>query len=165
MQHLQEEIDEDTTAVIPSAVYKAQLYHNVTKIKWDHRAEPHILRGGILFKCLETPGHGARGGCKADGSFLMGQCWTLGSAGCLVVSASARSVRSALHSREGFCWSSCILRSRNQRRRSGAVQGQTGATNHVARELVLPYKGPPDERGALRYMQRQVVMSDVCRLH
>ncbi|RXM92133.1 Kinetochore protein Spc24 [Acipenser ruthenus] len=106
MQHLQEEIDEDTTVVIPSAVYKAQLYHNVTKIKWDHGAEPHILRGGILFKCLETPGHGARGGCKADGRLLIGQCWTLGSAGFQSGRRVSGGVWSALHSREGFCWSS-----------------------------------------------------------
>ncbi|KAK6468852.1 kinetochore protein Spc24 isoform X1 [Huso huso] len=55
MQHLQEEIDEDTTVVIPSAVYKAQLYHNVTKIKWDHGAEPHILRGVHYGADIATP--------------------------------------------------------------------------------------------------------------
>ncbi|XP_041097998.1 kinetochore protein Spc24 [Polyodon spathula] len=55
MQRLQEEIDEDTTVVIPSAVYKAQLYHKVTKIKWDYGAEPHILRGVHYGADIATP--------------------------------------------------------------------------------------------------------------
>ncbi|KAL4657999.1 kinetochore protein Spc24 [Arapaima gigas] len=45
MQALQQEVDEDTTEVIPSAIYLAQLYHKVTKIKWEHNSESSILRG------------------------------------------------------------------------------------------------------------------------
>ncbi|XP_052406690.1 kinetochore protein Spc24 [Carassius gibelio] len=45
IQTLQQEVDEDTTEVIPSAIYIAQLYFKVTKIKLEVDTEPHILRG------------------------------------------------------------------------------------------------------------------------
>ncbi|KAI7803724.1 kinetochore protein Spc24 [Triplophysa rosa] len=45
IQTLQQEVDEDTTEVIPSAIYVAQLYFKVTKIKLEVDTEPHILRG------------------------------------------------------------------------------------------------------------------------
>ncbi|XP_069460180.1 kinetochore protein Spc24-like isoform X1 [Ambystoma mexicanum] len=45
MQRMQEEVDEDTTEVIPSARYLAQLYHKVTKIDWDYSTEPTLIKG------------------------------------------------------------------------------------------------------------------------
>ncbi|KAJ7984211.1 hypothetical protein DPEC_G00362310 [Dallia pectoralis] len=55
LQTLQEEVNEDTTEVIPSAIYVAQLYHKVTKIKWEYDVEPHILRGVHYGADLATP--------------------------------------------------------------------------------------------------------------
>ncbi|KAM4677950.1 kinetochore protein Spc24 [Discoglossus pictus] len=42
---LEKEADEDTTVVIPSAVYLAQLFHNVTKIDWDYNCDPTLIKG------------------------------------------------------------------------------------------------------------------------
>ncbi|XP_053573985.1 kinetochore protein Spc24 [Bombina bombina] len=42
---LEREADEDTTIVIPSAVYLAQLFHKVTKIDWDYDCDPTLIRG------------------------------------------------------------------------------------------------------------------------
>ncbi|KAM4634256.1 kinetochore protein Spc24 [Polymixia lowei] len=55
LQTLQQEVDEDTTEVIPSAIYVAQLYHKVTKIKWEHDTEPHILKGVHYGADIATP--------------------------------------------------------------------------------------------------------------
>ncbi|XP_029913999.1 kinetochore protein Spc24 [Myripristis murdjan] len=55
LQSLQQEVDEDTTEVIPSAVFIAQLYYKVTKIKWEHDTEPHILKGVHYGADLATP--------------------------------------------------------------------------------------------------------------
>lgn len=57
LQTLQQEVDDDTTEVIPSAIYVAQLYHKVTKIKWEYDTEPHILRGVHYGADLATPIH------------------------------------------------------------------------------------------------------------
>ncbi|XP_036409487.1 kinetochore protein Spc24 [Megalops cyprinoides] len=55
IQTLQEEVDEDTTEIIPSAIYLAQLYYKVTKIKWEHDSEPGILKGVHYGEDLTTP--------------------------------------------------------------------------------------------------------------
>ncbi|MBN3305776.1 SPC24 protein, partial [Amia calva] len=55
IQALQCEVDEDTTEVIPSAIYLAQLYHKVTKIKWEYDTEPHVLRGVHYGGDIVTP--------------------------------------------------------------------------------------------------------------
>ncbi|XP_036617140.1 kinetochore protein Spc24 isoform X1 [Trichosurus vulpecula] len=39
------EVDEDTTVVIPSAMYISQLYHRVSKIEWDYECEPTVIKG------------------------------------------------------------------------------------------------------------------------
>ncbi|XP_043832501.1 kinetochore protein Spc24 isoform X2 [Dromiciops gliroides] len=39
------EVDEDSTVVIPSAIYVSQLYHRVSKIEWDYECEPTIIKG------------------------------------------------------------------------------------------------------------------------
>ncbi|XP_026997365.1 kinetochore protein Spc24 isoform X1 [Tachysurus fulvidraco] len=52
---LQQEVDEDTTEVIPSAIYLAQLYIKVSKIKLELGTEPHILRGVHYGQDLATP--------------------------------------------------------------------------------------------------------------
>ncbi|KAJ0058051.1 hypothetical protein NL108_007262, partial [Boleophthalmus pectinirostris] len=45
LETLQNEVDEDTTEVIPSSIYVAKLYYLITKIKWEYDTEPHILKG------------------------------------------------------------------------------------------------------------------------
>ncbi|XP_030649891.1 kinetochore protein Spc24 [Chanos chanos] len=55
IQSLQQEVDEDTTEVIPSAIYLAQLYYKVTKIKLELDTEPHILRGVHYGTDLASP--------------------------------------------------------------------------------------------------------------
>ncbi|XP_015204396.1 kinetochore protein Spc24 [Lepisosteus oculatus] len=55
VQVLQAEVDEDTTEIIPSTKYIVQLYHKVTKIKWDFNTEPDILRGVHFGKDIVTP--------------------------------------------------------------------------------------------------------------
>ncbi|XP_048846452.1 kinetochore protein Spc24 isoform X1 [Brienomyrus brachyistius] len=55
IEALQQEVDEDTTEVIPSAIYLAQLYHKVTKIKWEYGTEPGILKGVHYGDDLATP--------------------------------------------------------------------------------------------------------------
>ncbi|KAE8619832.1 hypothetical protein XENTR_v10009995 [Xenopus tropicalis] len=42
---MEREADEDTTTVIPSAVYLAKLFHNVTKIDWDYNCDPSLIKG------------------------------------------------------------------------------------------------------------------------
>ncbi|XP_051987438.1 kinetochore protein Spc24-like [Xyrauchen texanus] len=55
IQTLQQEVDEDTTEVIPSAIYIAQLFYKVTKIKLEVDTEPHILRGVHYGADVATP--------------------------------------------------------------------------------------------------------------
>ncbi|KAM9346783.1 kinetochore protein Spc24 [Symphorus nematophorus] len=55
LQTLQNEVDEDTTEVIPSAVYVAQLYSLITKIKWEYDTQPNILKGVHYGADLTTP--------------------------------------------------------------------------------------------------------------
>ncbi|KAG7279730.1 hypothetical protein CRUP_011662 [Coryphaenoides rupestris] len=55
LQELQQEVNEDTIEIIPSAIYMAQLYHQVTRIKWDHDTPPHLLKGVHYGKELTTP--------------------------------------------------------------------------------------------------------------
>nr|XP_033778932.1 kinetochore protein Spc24 [Geotrypetes seraphini] len=45
MEQMQQEVDEDTTIATPSAVYRAQLYHLVTKIQWDYDCDPTLIKG------------------------------------------------------------------------------------------------------------------------
>ncbi|XP_041826230.1 kinetochore protein Spc24 [Melanotaenia boesemani] len=52
---LQNEVDEDTTEVIPSAVYVAQVYYLVTKVKWEYDTQPNILKGVHYGADLATP--------------------------------------------------------------------------------------------------------------
>nr|XP_057906094.1 kinetochore protein Spc24 isoform X2 [Doryrhamphus excisus] len=54
---LRNEVDEDTTEVIPSAIYVAKLFHLITKIKWEYDTEPHILKGVHYGPDLATPIH------------------------------------------------------------------------------------------------------------
>uniref|UniRef100_A0A8C9GY54 Kinetochore protein Spc24 n=1 Tax=Piliocolobus tephrosceles TaxID=591936 RepID=A0A8C9GY54_9PRIM len=49
LQRQEKEVDEDTTVTIPSAVYVAQLYHQISKIEWDYECEPGMIKGSILF--------------------------------------------------------------------------------------------------------------------
>nr|XP_040047398.1 kinetochore protein Spc24 [Gasterosteus aculeatus aculeatus]XP_040047399.1 kinetochore protein Spc24 [Gasterosteus aculeatus aculeatus] len=52
---LQSEVDEDTTEVIPSAIYVAQVYYLVTKIKWEYDTQPNVLKGVHYGADLATP--------------------------------------------------------------------------------------------------------------
>ncbi|KAM6966021.1 kinetochore protein Spc24 [Tautogolabrus adspersus] len=55
LQTLQSEVDEDTTEVIPSAVYVAQVYYLITKIKWEYDTQPGVLKGVHYGADLATP--------------------------------------------------------------------------------------------------------------
>ncbi|CAJ1075711.1 hypothetical protein L3Q82_014473 [Xyrichtys novacula] len=55
LQNLQNEVDEDTTEVIPSAVYVAQVYYLITKIKWEYDTPPNTLKGVHYGADLATP--------------------------------------------------------------------------------------------------------------
>ncbi|XP_076609554.1 kinetochore protein Spc24 [Chaetodon auriga] len=55
LQTLQNEVDEDTTEVIPSAVYVAQVYYLITRIKWEYDTQPSILKGVHYGADLATP--------------------------------------------------------------------------------------------------------------
>lgn len=55
LQTLQSEVDEDTTEVIPSAVYVAQVYYLITKIKWEYDTQPNIVKGVHYGADLATP--------------------------------------------------------------------------------------------------------------
>uniref|UniRef100_A0A8C2MDV0 Kinetochore protein Spc24 n=1 Tax=Cricetulus griseus TaxID=10029 RepID=A0A8C2MDV0_CRIGR len=45
LQQQEREVDEDTTITIPSAVYVAHLYHQISKIEWDYECEPGTIKG------------------------------------------------------------------------------------------------------------------------
>ncbi|XP_053708243.1 kinetochore protein Spc24 [Synchiropus splendidus] len=45
LEGLRNEVQEDTTEVIPSAIYVAKLFYLITKIKWEYDTEPHVLKG------------------------------------------------------------------------------------------------------------------------
>ncbi|CAK6960343.1 kinetochore protein Spc24 [Scomber scombrus] len=55
LETLQNEVDEDTTEIIPSAVYVAQVFYLITKIKWEYDTEPNILKGVHYGADLATP--------------------------------------------------------------------------------------------------------------
>ncbi|XP_063787455.1 kinetochore protein Spc24 [Pseudophryne corroboree] len=42
---VEKEAEEDTTVVIPSALYMAKLFHSVTKIDWDYSCDPTLIKG------------------------------------------------------------------------------------------------------------------------
>ncbi|XP_061892409.1 kinetochore protein Spc24 [Entelurus aequoreus] len=48
-------VDEDTTEIIPSAIHVVNLFHVITKIKWEYDTESHILKGVHYGKDLATP--------------------------------------------------------------------------------------------------------------
>ncbi|XP_076727411.2 kinetochore protein Spc24 isoform X1 [Callospermophilus lateralis] len=45
LERQERDVDEDTTVIIPSAVYTAQLYHRISKIEWDYESEPGVIKG------------------------------------------------------------------------------------------------------------------------
>nr|XP_045237060.1 kinetochore protein Spc24 isoform X2 [Macaca fascicularis] len=49
LERQEKEVDEDTTVTIPSAVYVAQLYHQISKIEWDYECEPGMIKGMQFF--------------------------------------------------------------------------------------------------------------------
>ncbi|KAM9780430.1 kinetochore protein Spc24 [Neosynchiropus ocellatus] len=55
LEALKNEVYEDTTEVIPSAIYVAKLFYLVTKIKWEYDTEPHVLKGVHHGTELVTP--------------------------------------------------------------------------------------------------------------
>ncbi|XP_037112338.1 kinetochore protein Spc24 [Syngnathus acus] len=52
---LQNEVDEDTTEIIPSAIYVAKLNYLITRIDWEYDTEPHILKGVHYGPDVATP--------------------------------------------------------------------------------------------------------------
>lgn len=55
LETLQSEVNEDTTEIIPSAMYVAQLFYLITKIKWEFDTSPNILKGVHYGADLATP--------------------------------------------------------------------------------------------------------------
>ncbi|XP_047214382.1 kinetochore protein Spc24-like isoform X1 [Girardinichthys multiradiatus] len=55
LETLQKEVDEDTTEIIPSALYVAQVYYLITKIKWEYDTPANILKGVHYGLDLATP--------------------------------------------------------------------------------------------------------------
>ncbi|KAK9535567.1 hypothetical protein VZT92_007942 [Zoarces viviparus] len=55
LETLQSEVDEDTTEVIPSSIYVAQVYYLITKIKWEYDTQPNVLKGVHYGADLATP--------------------------------------------------------------------------------------------------------------
>ncbi|XP_028310496.1 kinetochore protein Spc24 [Gouania willdenowi] len=51
----QNEVDQDTTEIIPSALHVAQLYHKITKIRWEYDTAPNILQAVHYGADLATP--------------------------------------------------------------------------------------------------------------
>lgn len=45
LQRQERDVDEDNTVTIPSAVYVAHLYHQISKIQWDYECEPGMIKG------------------------------------------------------------------------------------------------------------------------
>nr|XP_012646054.1 kinetochore protein Spc24 [Microcebus murinus] len=45
LERQEREVDEDMTVTIPSAVYVAQLYRQVSKIEWDYECDPGVIKG------------------------------------------------------------------------------------------------------------------------
>ncbi|CAJ0955193.1 unnamed protein product [Ranitomeya imitator] len=45
---VERETQEDTTVIIPSALYLAKLFHSVTKIDWDYNCDSTLIKGSIL---------------------------------------------------------------------------------------------------------------------
>ncbi|XP_051904796.1 kinetochore protein Spc24 [Hippocampus zosterae] len=52
---LQNEVDEDTTEIIPSAIYVVRLNHLITRIKWEYDTEPHTLKAVHYGPDVATP--------------------------------------------------------------------------------------------------------------
>ncbi|XP_077118147.1 kinetochore protein Spc24 isoform X2 [Ranitomeya variabilis] len=42
---VERETQEDTTVIIPSALYLAKLFHSVTKIDWDYNCDSTLIKG------------------------------------------------------------------------------------------------------------------------
>uniref|UniRef100_A0A673VGB7 Kinetochore protein Spc24 n=1 Tax=Suricata suricatta TaxID=37032 RepID=A0A673VGB7_SURSU len=55
LERQEREVDEDTTVTIPSAVYVAQLYRQISKIEWDYECEPGMVKGSILLQRKRSP--------------------------------------------------------------------------------------------------------------
>ncbi|XP_077326355.1 kinetochore protein Spc24 [Lithobates pipiens] len=45
IEEVEREAQEDTTVVIPSALYMAKLFHSVTKIDWDYSCDSTLIKG------------------------------------------------------------------------------------------------------------------------
>lgn len=45
IEEVEREAQEDTTVVIPSALYVAKLFHSVTKIDWDYSCDSTLIKG------------------------------------------------------------------------------------------------------------------------
>ncbi|XP_049602091.1 kinetochore protein Spc24 [Syngnathus scovelli] len=52
---LQNEVEEDTTEIIPSAIYVAKLNYLITRIDWEYDTKPHILKGVHYGPDVATP--------------------------------------------------------------------------------------------------------------
>ncbi|XP_008067065.1 kinetochore protein Spc24 [Carlito syrichta] len=75
LERQEREVDEDTTVTIPSAVYVAQLYHQISKIEWDYESEPGMIKGIHHGPSVAQPVHldSTQLSCK----FISDHLWSL----------------------------------------------------------------------------------------
>ncbi|XP_067829049.1 kinetochore protein Spc24-like [Heptranchias perlo] len=72
---MEEEVDEDTTVVIPSTKYLAHIFHKVTKIIWDYDCDPSLIKGVHFGMGIAQPIN--IDSTKHSESFICDHLWSL----------------------------------------------------------------------------------------
>ncbi|XP_069351839.1 kinetochore protein Spc24 [Eulemur rufifrons] len=75
LERQEREVDEDTTVTIPSAVYVAQLYRQVSKIEWDYECDPGMIKGIHHGPSIAQPVH--LDGAQLSGKFISDYLWSM----------------------------------------------------------------------------------------
>ncbi|KAF0879011.1 SPC24 protein, partial [Crocuta crocuta] len=75
LERQEREVDEDTTVTIPSAVYVAQLYRQISKIEWDYECEPGMVKGIHHGPSVAQPVH--LDGTQLSKKFISDYLWNL----------------------------------------------------------------------------------------
>ncbi|XP_029773289.1 kinetochore protein Spc24 isoform X3 [Suricata suricatta] len=75
LERQEREVDEDTTVTIPSAVYVAQLYRQISKIEWDYECEPGMVKGIHHGPSVAQPVH--LDGAQLSKKFISDYLWNL----------------------------------------------------------------------------------------
>uniref|UniRef100_A0A8C9A7W1 Kinetochore protein Spc24 n=1 Tax=Prolemur simus TaxID=1328070 RepID=A0A8C9A7W1_PROSS len=75
LERQEREVDEDTTVTIPSAVYVAQLYRQVSKIEWDYECDPGMIKGIHHGPSIAQPVH--LDGTQLSSKFISDYLWSM----------------------------------------------------------------------------------------